>query len=209
MTHINLDTQPEVIQQFVLALSACPEGAILEVAGRPVACIVAPPGSANQGRVPEGEWTEENNRRRCALLDQKYDHGLSPAEEAELVLLQDAMHRYVDQVAPLPLDAARFDVDVDEPEEDLGSELFDEALAVEIAVTMQSARLKTGIGIAFDMSGEMYFTQVFATPRPAANTTCCTSDGGTARAMARLVRFSGAAAGSTAACLRPSGSGAA
>jgi hypothetical protein len=41
------------------------------------------------------------------LLDRKYDHGLSPTEEAELALLQDALYRFVDQVAPLPLDAAR------------------------------------------------------------------------------------------------------
>ena len=45
--------------------------------------------------------------RRSALLDRKYDHELSPAEAAELALLQDAMHRYIDKVAPLPLDEAR------------------------------------------------------------------------------------------------------
>jgi hypothetical protein len=53
------------------------------------------------------EWTEEKNQRRCELIDRKYDHGLSPAEEAELALLQDAMYRTIDKVAPLPLDAAR------------------------------------------------------------------------------------------------------
>ena len=42
---------------------------------------------------------------RCWI--NKYDHGLSPVEEAELALLQDAMHRYIERVAPLPLDAAR------------------------------------------------------------------------------------------------------
>jgi hypothetical protein len=47
------------------------------------------------------------NRRRCALLDKKYDHGLTPLEEAELALLRDALHRYLDRVDPLPLDAAR------------------------------------------------------------------------------------------------------
>jgi len=35
------------------------------------------------------------------------DSILSPAEEAELALLQDVMYRYIDKVAPLPLDAAR------------------------------------------------------------------------------------------------------
>jgi hypothetical protein len=107
MTHVNLDTQPEVVRQFVLALSASPDGAILESAGRPVACVVPPPKSTTPGNGPDGEWTEEKNRRRGVLLDRKYDQGLSPTEEAELALLQDALYRFIDQVAPLPLDAAR------------------------------------------------------------------------------------------------------
>jgi hypothetical protein len=106
MTHVNLDTQPEAIRQFVLALSASPEGVVLESAGRPVACVVAPPKSEGAGANHE-EWTEERNRRRGELLDRKYDHGLSPAEEAELALLQDALYRTLDRVAPLPLATAR------------------------------------------------------------------------------------------------------
>jgi hypothetical protein len=107
MTHVNLDTQPEVVRQFVLALSDSAEGTVLESAGRPVACVVAPPKSTPPGSGPEGEWTEEKNRRRGALLDRKYGPGLSPSEEAELALLQDALHRTIDRVAPLSLDAAR------------------------------------------------------------------------------------------------------
>jgi hypothetical protein len=107
MTHVNLDTQPEVVRQFVLALSASPDGVVLESAGRPVACVVPPPKSADGASPQDGEWTEEKNRRRCELIDRKYDHGLTPAEEAELALLQDAMYRYIDKVAPLPLYMAR------------------------------------------------------------------------------------------------------
>ena len=107
MTHVNLDTQPEVVRQFVLALSAAPEGTVLESGGRPVACIIAPPMPANGPVERVGEWTEEKNRRRCELIDRKYDHGLTSPEEAELALLQDAMYRHVDRVAPLPLEAAR------------------------------------------------------------------------------------------------------
>jgi hypothetical protein len=105
--HVNLDTQPEMVRQFVLTLSASGDGAVLESGGRPVACVLPPPKSTTQGSVAEEEWTEEKNRRRGALLDRKYDHGLSPIEEAELALLQDALHRYIDRVAPLPLDGAR------------------------------------------------------------------------------------------------------
>ena len=105
MTHVNLDTQPELIRQFVLELSAAPEGTVLESAGQPVACLLPPPLPC--ATPPNGSWTDALNQRRCDLLDRKYDHGLSPAEEAELALLQDALYRHVDRVAPLPLDEAR------------------------------------------------------------------------------------------------------
>jgi hypothetical protein len=107
MRHVNLDTQPEVVRQFVLALSVSPDGVVLESAGHPVACVVPPPKLPNGAVEPEGEWTREKNQRRCELIDRKYDHGLNPSEEAELALLQDAMARYIDKVAPLPLDEAR------------------------------------------------------------------------------------------------------
>jgi hypothetical protein len=106
MTHVNLDTQPDVVRQFVLALTGHGEGAVLESDGQPVACLVPPPQSAEAGEQ-QGEWTEVKNRRRCELIDRKYDHGLNASEQAELALLQDAMHRYIDRVAPLPLAAAR------------------------------------------------------------------------------------------------------
>src|SRR5262249_11269789 len=98
--------QPEVVRQFVLALAGPGDGAVLESAGRPVACLVPPPPSGEAGEQ-QGEWTEEKNRRRCELIDRKYDRGLNASEQAELALLQDAMHRFIDRVAPLPLDAAR------------------------------------------------------------------------------------------------------
>jgi hypothetical protein len=107
MTHVNLDTQPEEVRQFVLALSASKEGVVLESAGRPVACVVPPPQTTAGEAMAQGQWTEAMNRRRGELIDGKYDQGLSPAEEAELALLQDAMYRYIDRVAPLPLEAAR------------------------------------------------------------------------------------------------------
>jgi hypothetical protein len=106
MTHVNLDTQPEEVRQFVLALSASKEGVVLESAGRPVACVPRPQTTAGEA-MAQREWTEAMNRRRGELTDRKYDQGLRPAEEAELALLQDAMYRYIDRVAPLPLEAAR------------------------------------------------------------------------------------------------------
>jgi hypothetical protein len=107
MTHVNLDTQPEAVRQFVREFSAYPEGAVLESAGRPVACLVPPPEATTTAEGADGEWTDAMNRRRGELLDRKYDHGLNAAEEAELAVLQDGLYRFVDRVAPLPLDAAR------------------------------------------------------------------------------------------------------
>src|SRR5260370_33630831 len=106
MTRVTPDIQPETVRQFVLELSVSKDGAVLESAGRPVACVVPPP-ILTETNGQNGEWTEEKNSRRCQLIDRKYDHGLRSAEEAELFLLQDAMVRTIDKVAPLPLDAAR------------------------------------------------------------------------------------------------------
>jgi hypothetical protein len=107
MTHVNLDIQPEIVRQFVLSLSASPDGVVLELAGQPVACIVPPPKERIGAEEESGEWTDEKNRRRCELIERRYDNSLNPVEEAELTVLQDAMHRFIDQVAPLPLDVAR------------------------------------------------------------------------------------------------------
>jgi hypothetical protein len=55
VTHVNLDTPPDVVRPFVLALSVPPEGVVLESAGRPVACVVPPPQSVNGPGTPEAE----------------------------------------------------------------------------------------------------------------------------------------------------------
>jgi hypothetical protein len=56
MTHVNLDTQPDVVRQFVLALSLSPEGVVLESAGRPVACVLPSPQAMKGPGTQEGEW---------------------------------------------------------------------------------------------------------------------------------------------------------
>ncbi|MFO0930154.1 MAG: hypothetical protein U0736_24535 [Gemmataceae bacterium] len=102
MKHVNLDAVAEPLRQFVLSLSEEPGGTILEVGGRPVACVV-PAVSAAEG----DDWTEAMNDRRCDLIDRKYAGQLSPAEAAELAQLQEQMLRCRQQVAPLPLADAR------------------------------------------------------------------------------------------------------
>ena len=105
MNHINLDGQEEAIKQFFLSLPAGPEGALVELNGQALACVV-PIVAANNGHADD-LWTNARNERRCELIDRKYERGLTPAEEAELVALQAAMYRQADRVAPLPLDETR------------------------------------------------------------------------------------------------------
>lgn len=105
MTRLNLDNQPAVVRDFMLALSATSGSVVLESAGKAIACVVPAP-QANEFMAND-DWTDEKNARRVSLLDRKYEGGLTEAQEAELILLQDAMHRHIDRVAPLPLDEVR------------------------------------------------------------------------------------------------------
>ena len=107
MKHICLDGQPEAIRQFVLSLSVPPEGAVLELSGQPVACLMPLPQVANGTPADAGDWTEAKNTRRYELIDRKYAGTLTPQESIELAGLQEEMLRYRQRVAPLPLEEAR------------------------------------------------------------------------------------------------------
>jgi hypothetical protein len=106
MKHVRLDGQEESIKRFVLALTVDPDGAVLELDGQPVACVVPAPRPASGGSTSD-EWTEEKNQRRCELIDQEIDGAISPAEAVELRQLQDEMLRYQNRVAPWPIASAR------------------------------------------------------------------------------------------------------
>jgi hypothetical protein len=106
MNHVSLDNQDESVKRFVLSLSADPGGSVVELNGRAVACVLPPPQAMN-GSAGEEEWTDAKNARRADLIKQKHAGGLAPAELLELAGLQEAMLRYRQKVAPLPLDDAR------------------------------------------------------------------------------------------------------
>ncbi|NLX96460.1 MAG: hypothetical protein GXY83_09815 [Rhodopirellula sp.] len=53
------------------------------------------------------DWTEEKNARRFALIDKEIAGRLTPAEAAELSLLEREMDLFLQRVAPLPLEAVR------------------------------------------------------------------------------------------------------
>jgi hypothetical protein len=104
MKHLSLDTQADAVKQFVLSLSADPDGSVLELDGRAVLQVlpvtVRPNGAA-------GDWTEAKNARRCELIDREIEGLLTADEASELTRLQQEMLRHRRRVAPLPLDDAR------------------------------------------------------------------------------------------------------
>jgi hypothetical protein len=105
MTHVSLDSQDENVKQFVLSLTADPDGSLVELNGQAVACVVPPP--RPNGTTEANNWTDEKNARRVALIERKFAGGLAPSEHGELAELQGEMLRFRRKVAPLPLDAAR------------------------------------------------------------------------------------------------------
>lgn len=102
-----MDGQPEAVRQFVLGLSVPPEGAVLELSGQPVSCLMPLPVATNGKPVNPSDWTEAKNARRGELIDRKYAGTLTPQEGIELAGLQEEMLHYRQRVAPLPLEDAR------------------------------------------------------------------------------------------------------
>lgn len=101
MNHIVLDTQDESVKRFFLTLPANAQGAVVELNGLALACVV-PVVAAG-----DGEWTEAKNERRCVLIEKEIDGDLTTAEAIELHALQQAMLNYRNKVAPLPIAAIR------------------------------------------------------------------------------------------------------
>jgi len=52
-------------------------------------------------------WTEDQNQRRCALIDKEIDATLSDDEEIQLSQLQSEMLDCRRKIAPLPIEEAR------------------------------------------------------------------------------------------------------
>jgi hypothetical protein len=105
MNHIFLDSQDEAVKRFFLSVPVDSQGSIVELNGRPLACLIPPPKTVNGTGE---EWTDAKNERRCELIDRKFDEPpLTPTESAELAQLQEEMLRYRQRVAPLPIEDAR------------------------------------------------------------------------------------------------------
>ncbi len=104
VNHIALDKEDEAIKRFVLSLPVGANGAVLELGGRVVACVVP---VVEEPLEEHSAWSEAKNARRCALIDKEIDGTLSAREAVELHLLQREMLAHRRKVAPLPLAEAR------------------------------------------------------------------------------------------------------
>jgi hypothetical protein len=102
MTHVNLDACDETVKQFILSLTPEPDGAVLEVGGRPVARVLP----VTIAEVTD-DWNAAKDARRCELIDREIAGTLTTDEAAELRNLQAEMLRHRRKVAPLPLEDAR------------------------------------------------------------------------------------------------------
>jgi hypothetical protein len=106
MNHVNWDTLPETVRQFIRGLVVAPEGSVIEQNGEPMVRVMPVPKPSN-GVALDVEWTDVKNQRRCDLIDREIDDSLTPDERVELENLQQQLRRYVNQVSPLPLEPLR------------------------------------------------------------------------------------------------------
>ena len=100
MNHVDLNTASEVVRQVILSFAA--SGTVFEIDGRAVACLIPPP-----TQDEDGEWTTAKNDRRFYLIDKEIDGSITREESVELENLQSHMGRWLDKVAPLPMEHVR------------------------------------------------------------------------------------------------------
>jgi len=105
MNHVNWDTLPEPLRQFIATLSVAPEGSVIERNGEPLVRVLPCP--KTNGKATDEEWNPAKNQRRCDLIDREIDGHLTAIERVELEDLQQQLRRYVNKVAPLPLEPLR------------------------------------------------------------------------------------------------------
>lgn len=100
MAEIDVDLQDEVVREFVRALPTDPDGTWLRVGGKPLFRVIP---VSDTGESRDDEWTDEQNARRCLLIEKDVAGTITPEEAIELEDLQARLRRHRRLVAPLPL----------------------------------------------------------------------------------------------------------
>jgi hypothetical protein len=104
MNEVDVDVREESVLRFVLSLPTDPNGSWLRVNGKTLFRVI--PVSPSDG-ARERDWTNEQNGRRCLLIDKEVRGTITAPETIELEDLQDRFRRYRREVAPLPLAETR------------------------------------------------------------------------------------------------------
>lgn len=95
-TKVLVVRHPRTKRKFVVLSEAAYERA------RPLIEFVATQVDVEQtDKSDNGNWTEEQNARRIALIEKKYRHKLTAAEQQELERLQERAYQHRDRVAPV------------------------------------------------------------------------------------------------------------
>ena len=102
MNTISWETIPEATRQFIRSIVQSPEGAVIEEDGKPSYRVIAYPKPSPD--APDPVWTPADNELRCDLIDKRIDGVITPDECVLLESLQQRLNRYVNKVAPLPLE---------------------------------------------------------------------------------------------------------
>ena len=94
----------EPVKRFLEGVVTAEETPAVEMNGLRVHFVVVP--ILGNGHLDD-PWTPEKNQRRCDLIDKEIDRSITSTERVELANLKQQLRRYVNKVAPLPIDAAR------------------------------------------------------------------------------------------------------
>jgi hypothetical protein len=106
MHDIDLETFPEPYRDRLRDAAISPNGSVIKENGEELARVL-PKRKRPAKSAAEVNWTAAKNERRCDLIDREIDGTIAPGEWAELEELQEELRRYVNQVAPLPLEPLR------------------------------------------------------------------------------------------------------
>ncbi len=104
MNAIDVNVQDESVLRFLRSLPTDPNGTWLRVNGELLFRVI-PVSASDRATTPE--WTDEQNARRCLLIDKEVGGTISAVEAIELEDLQEQLRRYRRQVTPLPLAETR------------------------------------------------------------------------------------------------------